>query len=237
MYFHLYWNHNDSKNVVLGTKLPTPLQNATNYEIAVLETSISTAFNNMPSNKFIRFVTNDGTDVREELPGLRYEDANEINTDIKNLIKKHKLEKMISISKSGPQTTWTLQPGMQITMTDDLKNALGLQNTLLKSFKQARKFYGICDPHDNFRRIFLKTDIITPSDHINNTQLPILASIPINFETDMCTERFGSPVYSKINNNRLENIQVMLIDEKGRQLTSASGSAYCLMHMRSTGCN
>ncbi len=246
MYCHLTWDSlRDGQEIVLTTKLPTPLQNANDYEIALLEVSMRNKFSNVPKENFLRFIHSEAGEVADELlEQQQYEDADSLGKALKLMIKNNKLDKLISLTRTGETLQWTLQPGMEIVMSPDMKALFGLsQYTRIRATATAtreQKFHGVCNPYRDFRRIYLMSDIILPQGYIQGTLLPILGSFPIAATNgggnDIATAHFSAPPYYIINTaGQLETIRVMMMDEQLQKLKSIlpePGSAYCLAHIR-----
>ncbi len=236
MYFHLTWDPADGfdDNVILKTKLPTPLYDASHYEMGIMEVSISNQFSNVPTNGTMRFIYEDELiDIEEQLPVQNYKDAGDINATLKSLIKKNKFDKLISLTKSGETITWSIQPGVEVFISNDLKSLLGLTHyEKIKTGRVEKKFQGLCDLQRNFRRIFLQSNDIIPLAHIHDTTLKVMTSFPVNYESQMTTAYFNTPVYFKLNTNQLETVQIIMLNEQIKQMRSSKGSAYCLVHIR-----
>ncbi len=238
MYFHLVWDsESNDKNVILKTRLPTPLYNAGNYEMAIIEASISNKFNNVPENRSIRFIKdNEGLDSSQELTEQNYTDAASIVSVLKSLIKKSNFDKSVTLLKAGETIQWTLHPGVEIVMSQELKSILGLNNYVkMKAGQTEKKFKGLCDLQRNFHRIFLTSNDIIPSTYIQDTMLKIMSSFPVNYDVTNSTAFYYAPIYFKLNLNHLETVQILMLNEQMRQMTSSEGCAYCLVHIRPCG--
>lgn len=232
MLIHLHWTPDDSDQIIAKTRLPTPLHDADLYEIGVLEASVGTEFHNVPHERKIQFA-NPELLVTQTLPRKHFENLTEFHKSLRDMIKNATFENLIKIEKVGERTRWTLQPNVEIKPQPELKAMLGLSHVSeIKASDTPAQFFGVCDIYRNYRRIFLKSDFIIPTDLIHNTVLPILSSFPVDHTVDTCSVRFNSPIYHKINCKRLEEVTVSMINEVGREMMSSSGSAYCLIHIR-----
>ncbi len=243
MYCHLTWDSlRDGKEIVLKTKLPAPIQNANDYEIGLLEVSMRNSFSNVPQDNTLRFIHSEAGEVMDELPEQQqYGDAESLGKNIKNLIKTHKFDKLIGLTRAGETLQWALQPGVEIIMSPSMKALFGLsQYTRIRAAASGReqKFQGLCNPYRDFRRVYLMSDIVQPNGFIHGTLLPIVGSFALDSGAggDVITAHLGNPVYHMINTaSQLETIQVMMADEQLRKMTSSlpePGSAYCLAHIR-----
>lgn len=234
MLFYLRWTPDDSERIITKTWLPTPIFHADQYEIAVLEAAVTTEFHNVPHQRKIEFVS-EYLRTTQEIPKKHYENIGEFHKGLRDTIKKAQFDTQVKVEKVGELTRWTVQPGISLKLQPELKAMLGLAHVAKltsKNANRAQTFSGPCDIYKNYRRIFLKSDIIIPTSYVNNTVLPLLTSFPVNHAVETSTATINSPIYHKINCKRLEEVAVAMLDEQGRQITSSAGSAYILLHVR-----
>ena len=141
----------------------------------------------------------------------------------------------IKKKKDEDRTVWTVDENLTIHMHPDLKNMLGFSRVddIEEKHEEQVRYDIVADLYRNFRRIYLLSPNIICSSVVNNTISPILCSVPVDHTEVDTIFSTVKPVYHKLNSSRIEEIHIFACDEKGRQLTSFYGTAYCLLHIKS----
>ncbi len=230
MFCHLTWDPTQSNKILLQTQLPTPITNANDYEIAVLEVSLTTNFNNSPHQRWIKVSDSEST-AEITLPLRSYEDISDLHDAIRSKIKSAGFDPDIKVEKSQDYSKWTLNSDISVEFSKELGAMLGFSGSL-KSESEKVIFRGKPDLYRNFRRVFIQCNITSPSHCIRGSNKAIISSFPIDTTVEMCTEKTNPPNYYRINVNRIEMLELSLLDELAREMTSNEGTAYCLVHIR-----
>ena len=81
--------------------------------------------------------------------------------------------------------------------------------------------------------IFIYTDIIR-EHFVGDSLAPVLRVIPLQRkdEDTMCNITFPNPYYFKLKSNSIDSINVLILDETGKQIRFESGRILINLHFR-----
>lgn len=233
MYFHASWQaEGESQEVTPSLTLQTPLQLSDgNYEIALLEASFTPTFINVPPASKIEFFTENKRQVYEFPSSAPISTTAQLTMTIRDIIEKADLKDKVKIVKSAnkDKIKWTIPKDVTLDMNPELREFLGLGNVVLNDIKS---YESIPQLFPFLKRIFFQTEFISPSHYCKNKRMPILNSMLLTPEKDICNEVFVKPIFHRLNVTWLEKLRVKLTDENGKVLKMSDGQVFLLLTIK-----
>ena len=235
--------HNKNDNSALENIFPFPLFFEGNWEVALLELSVSKDFNNVSSGSdSLMIMYDDEMQARAVVPAgkyIRFSDytkhfQSKFTADIKKLVKLKTDGNSATFTFLSDRVTLKFSEGAadHLQLTDrDTRNE-GMKPEPLDE-GESDDIQVTFDPWVNMRRIFLTTPYIS-SHFFYNSAKPVLASCILN-EQDLTSKLVYAnfvPTYFPLLVNILEKFVIQLMDEKGRILDGGHQHLYALVHIR-----
>ena len=235
--------HNKKNNGVLENVFPLPLFFEGNWEVALIELSVSKDFDNVSSGSdFLMIMYDDEMLARAVVPAgmyTRFSDytkhlQSKFGEDIKKVVKLKTEGNSATFKFLSDRVTLKFSEGAadHLQLTDGETRSEGIKPERLEE-DEYEDIQVTFDPWVNMRRIFLTTPYISPH-FFNGSAKPVLASCMLN-EQDLTSKLVYAnfaPTYFPLLVNILEKFDIQLMDEKGRILDGDHQHMYALVHIR-----
>lgn len=240
--------HKVGESNVLVNKFPYPITLEGNWEIGLLELSMSQNFSNVPDEEESLTIVRDGATVTNiMIPGGRYEKLNTYMESIRKGIAK-KAKDLVKMKVDGGQCTFTFlkdgvelffseRAGEHLSLTDDeVRDGLSVDYDETPEDDDDNTVEVFFDPWANMRRLFVSTRYISKQLFQNSTNSLLGSCLTLNGYANNADAKIAlqnnSPIYFRAEVNVLEEFSVQLLDEKGRHLPPLPDHAYALIHIK-----
>ena len=240
-YVHLIGNNKSYLSAVFST--PIQLSDK-NWEVALLDASLSKSWNNLDSDKhyLIFSYPPTGNKFRIHLDTDRYDDEsgavlrNQLNERIRAIPYLKDLVNFRS-ANNGRILKLSYTFPLEVYISPELREKFSIDSSVdVYRLQRAgeRELIFTLNLNANLRRVYFFCDRV-PIQYIGDRCRPILGSCPVSEKDsdDILTISFSNPIYVDfLATSYLDEIHVYLTDENGNALTNKFSHSYCFVHLR-----
>ena len=218
-------------------KFATPLYLEGNWEIAIKEFSITADWQNFRSKDHFFTISVDESPYKVliHIPSGIYGDVATLNKAITSLISSKREISGIKFETDRSYIRLTVTYPFQIHLSPALQKAWSFKGPILTTRENNvvyERFY--VDFRSNLRRLHILSNIKIPYSIVNNSNLPILCTVPIgnsifrSFQSNF----WNSPRYHSVEQDYIEEIKFQFTDENNVILENNFLHSYFFIHLK-----